>query len=753
MASGRAKCRSCSKQTVLGVLAFATAFYLGLVLHWGEGAGLRQRAFATLSIWSDTKMSAESEDVPVQSQEKKIKPTLERASNDHSEAGPSVGPFRQQPTGLPRENGRVGETAERGEKACECPLCRLHGDDAPLLFVPLRQGDGLGSTLQQVVYGMAVAAKHGMNFGGAWCPKRTRRNFYSHQVIVADIVQELFGIGSWENLFVTKALDFVANTTNFPGLEKLLATRLSPRSKVLLNTLSVVVHVDRAVLGGVPREAFLTPRFLDALRNQVLPTLRAKSGLCFGRQRHEGGAPTVAVHVRRGDVKPSAMGRYTNNSWYLDTMRHIRAKMPTAEVHLFSSTHRATNYSSSLDELNTSGTHVHLDTELLRTWSCMVDANVLVMAKSSFAHVSALFRKGGCVIWQRYETGKLSAWMDGTDVNDLSYGMRLASCLKQAWPVQDIATPRSHAVLGGHDAAMCAKRPNLTDFDRIPSTDSCVLASAGLAFLRPPVGERWVVAFSLKGDRTLYTEGALANADLMASCYPGWEMRVYADSATVPNDVLQKLRSKGVNVMQEPAFLAMQGIGLNRSGPLKELEGSRWLGQYSRFAIADDLSVARYVVRDVDSRLGLRERRAVDDWICSGKRLHILRDHPWHRGFMMAGGWGSVNGAVGTNFMGRLARWSAAYARRKGQQAPLEQKGPDQKFLVNEVYKLLKNDMLAHDSFHCEHYPATVPFPTRRVQRTHYFAKFNEMGREMTFVPESQLAPPACRGRPDWSYG
>jgi hypothetical protein len=49
-----------------------------------------------------------------------------------------------------------------------------------------------------------------------------------------------------------------------------------------------------------------------------------------------------------------------------------------------------------------------------------------------------------------------------------------------------------------------------------------------------------------------------------------------------------------------------------------------------RFLVAADTDVERYVVRDIDSRLSLREQAAVDEWIESQKKSHVMRDHSSH---------------------------------------------------------------------------------------------------------------------------
>lgn len=43
------------------------------------------------------------------------------------------------------------------------------------------------------------------------------------------------------------------------------------------------------------------------------------------------------------------------------------------------------------------------------------------------------------------------------------------------------------------------------------------------------------------------------------------------------------------------------------------------------------------------------------------------------------------------------------------------EKGQDQYFLSDHVYKEIKNHSLIHDSFHCKNYKDSQPFPSQRV--------------------------------------
>ena len=49
-----------------------------------------------------------------------------------------------------------------------------------------------------------------------------------------------------------------------------------------------------------------------------------------------------------------------------------------------------------------------------------------------------------------------------------------------------------------------------------------------------------------------------------------------------------------------------------------------------RFEPIDDPLVEYLMSRDTDTLIFPREVLALDDWITSGKSLHIMRDHPQH---------------------------------------------------------------------------------------------------------------------------
>lgn len=136
-----------------------------------------------------------------------------------------------------------------------------------------------------------------------------------------------------------------------------------------------------------------------------------------------------------------------------------------------------------------------------------------------------------------------------------------------------------------------------------------------------------IISFSLWGDNPKYTVGAIKNAELAKSIYPDWKCRFYCAN-DIPNSILFNLE----------IYDNVEIIKMNNSG--------NWKSMFWRFMPASEEDVDVLICRDTDSRLNLREKSAVEEWLSSDKGFHIMRDHPAH-GFPILGGmWGSKKGAV-----------------------------------------------------------------------------------------------------------
>lgn len=186
-----------------------------------------------------------------------------------------------------------------------------------------------------------------------------------------------------------------------------------------------------------------------------------------------------------------------------------------------------------------------------------------------------------------------------------------------------------------------------------------------------------IISFSLWGDNPKYTIGALYNAELTPQVYPGWISRFYIGTSTPPN-VGRKLERLGSEViyMSEPGD---------------------WRGMFWRFYPAGEEDVEAMLSRDTDSRLNLREKAAVDQWMASDKEFHIMRDHPAHSAPIMGGMWGARG-----NVLRDIKKMIDEYHKGDFWQV-------DQNFLHEQVYPIVRNRAFVHDEFFEKN-----PFPTAR---------------------------------------
>lgn len=190
-----------------------------------------------------------------------------------------------------------------------------------------------------------------------------------------------------------------------------------------------------------------------------------------------------------------------------------------------------------------------------------------------------------------------------------------------------------------------------------------------------------IISFSLWGDNPKYIIGAIKNAELAITIYPDWICRFYC-SDSVPIEI--------INVLKE--FKNSEVIILNDKGD--------WTSMFWRFLACIDSDVM--ISRDTDSRLSVREKLAVDEWLNSDKNFHIMRDHPHHKIEILGGMWGCRNGIL-KNIDDLINNY------KKGDYWQI-----DQEFLKDVVYNNIKNDVFVHDEFF-KYNENAKNFPTKRI--------------------------------------
>ena len=132
-----------------------------------------------------------------------------------------------------------------------------------------------------------------------------------------------------------------------------------------------------------------------------------------------------------------------------------------------------------------------------------------------------------------------------------------------------------------------------------------------------------IISMSLWGDTPMYTVGAIRNAEMNPKIFgPDWISRFYIGK-DVPNPIVERLMS----------------LPQTECIPLPH-EDPDWNGMFWRFWAISDEDADVVIFRDTDSRPSVRDSAAVQEWLDSGKLLHLMRDHPYHTEPIMGGMWG-----------------------------------------------------------------------------------------------------------------
>ena len=187
----------------------------------------------------------------------------------------------------------------------------------------------------------------------------------------------------------------------------------------------------------------------------------------------------------------------------------------------------------------------------------------------------------------------------------------------------------------------------------------------------PERPEENVIAYSLWGDDPRYQVPLLENARIQPHLFPTWTLRVYHDPNVDPSYL---------------AELAKRGVQLRPMVPDRGVPAHR--GLLWRFEAIADPSVRRFLIRDADSLLTVKERVAVDAWLASNHHFHAMRDWYTHTDLLLAGMWGGVGGILPPP----AALLQAHIFFRT------ETNHIDQDILRTTVWPVVRNHILIHDS-------------------------------------------------------
>jgi hypothetical protein len=239
--------------------------------------------------------------------------------------------------------------------------------------------------------------------------------------------------------------------------------------------------------------------------------------------------------------------------------------------------------------------------------------------------------------------------------------------------------------LGLRDEAIAAGRASLEAKDRRFGGRAPIVSIPARSppVFNPDNPAENVIAYSLWGNEPRYLVPLLESVRILPHLFPAWSMRVYYDT-TVDHNYVTDLGRRGVQLRQ---MILPPG----QPGHRRLL----W-----RFEAIRDPSVTRFLIRDADSLLNVKERVAVDGWLRSDRYFHAMRDWHTHTDLILAGMWGGVGGILPSPT--ELFRASTGWR--------MENDHIDQDILSDTVWPTVRRSILIHDSVFTGT-TGSIPFP------------------------------------------
>jgi hypothetical protein len=168
-----------------------------------------------------------------------------------------------------------------------------------------------------------------------------------------------------------------------------------------------------------------------------------------------------------------------------------------------------------------------------------------------------------------------------------------------------------------------------------------------------------IISLSVWGDAPRYIIGAHRQYELAKIYYPDWEFRIYTDN--------------------KANFIDMYDANI-----IEVTDGT--YGMYWRFRAMFEDANNVVIVRDSDSRITVREQRAVNEWITSDKQFHTFKDHEAHFEFPVIGCAFGYKGKFDEHTLSTMDSYTAQLNYYVG----------DQIFLRDVIWPLVKDRSMIH---------------------------------------------------------
>lgn len=121
------------------------------------------------------------------------------------------------------------------------------------------------------------------------------------------------------------------------------------------------------------------------------------------------------------------------------------------------------------------------------------------------------------------------------------------------------------------------------------------------------------ISYCLYGSDLKYYIGAERNLIINSKLLPDWNTIIYYSVDNFLNEYVEKLSLLGAKMIE-----------------VSSLQVSRYIGYPMFWRYLIFYSKTPSIIRDLDSRISLREVKYIEKWMESDLNYFIIRDHPWH---------------------------------------------------------------------------------------------------------------------------
>jgi hypothetical protein len=194
-----------------------------------------------------------------------------------------------------------------------------------------------------------------------------------------------------------------------------------------------------------------------------------------------------------------------------------------------------------------------------------------------------------------------------------------------------------------------------------------------------------IISYSIFGKEKWYRNGLIKNIEIAEKLFPDWLVKVYACSNIDDSYLRQISNYRNVELIVQKENYPFEGF-LWRMLPMQEGHEA-------------------VIVRDVDTRLFLRDKNLVEDWLKLNFKYHLIRDNPGSNNLILAGSWGGKEPKL--DIENKFHIWREGYIKNKNSLYLY-----DNDFLRKHVYAFIRHNLIVyteHVKMSCEKFIRKIP--------------------------------------------